>query len=379
MSRLFSNTRALFEGLGDESFGGVASRGAGASRKQMTTPAAFRDPRLRGLAPPPKFADPYDREAARYRVMRQDPNDAVAQRELEIGRRAPLPYQSASALAGMPSVTGVAPEDTRMYADMHSDHAVNPASAVAGQRQTHWGTTGARTETQGGPWFDARKRFGYGEMRSRGTGYSDEWDAKQGKERTAGRLERPTTFDQEVIEARPYLHLRAAGTSVQAEGTYNGNAIMTVTAGNFQHGGVQVRQFWIGGGMVACFDLKGWDTVRINLQELLENTYVEFAWTDRGLSGGDMSLLYPERYEAASGSIPVPEGAFAISVEDPGGGPTTTLTWTGRRLGNIVFPLTDTIDTAVASSMYYGQRIEVKGPIFSLDRDADIMWWLRPI
>jgi hypothetical protein len=341
------------------------------------------DNRLRGLDPsqiaPVRGEGLYDMTAQRYAVTQGDPYEQEAQRQRDLGQRMPLPYQFPSALAGMPSLTGVAPQDQAYYENMHSDHAANPAGAVAGQRQTHWGSFGARTDTSGGPWNDARRRFGYGQMGSRDAGYSDEWDTPLARERTAGRLTQTQSFDQEVMPHRPYLHLRAGGVSVQAEGRYVGNALMRVTAGNFEHGGTQIRQFWVGGGLVAAFDLKGWDNVRIELLELMDDTFVEFAWSTEGLADNMSStLMFPQIYTTAATSSPTPQGAYALQIEEPAGGGPVVLEWTGQ-VGGAVFTFSETVGDPTASQLYFGQMIPVKAPTFRIDTSTDIVWALRPI
>lgn len=319
----------------------------------------------------------YDARAA---VLQSDPNRLTVRKATDLGRRMPAHFQTPSALAGMPSLTGAPLEDQHIYQNMNSDQVVNPAASVSGQRVTHWGTTGARLDGQGDH-FDARKRFGYGEMGTRDAGFSAEWDNPTNQERTAGRLLTVTTFDQDVMPDRPYLHLRAGGTSVQAEGTYQGNAIITITAGNYQHGAQEVRRFWIGGGVIGAFDLRGWDNVRINVEEMLDDTYVEFAWTADGLAGPSRWLLYPEVYTTSASTIPVPQGAYALAVESPSPGvPTTaTLSWTGRRAGNVPFTFTEIISDAGVSQVYWGKPIEVKAPTFRIASSVDILWFLRPI
>jgi len=368
-----------------ESFGALGGSAPVVSRVASAPSASpgYVDNRLRGINPDSvglasTKVNPYDAQAA---VLRGDPNQLAVRQASELGSRIPAHLQSPSAQMGLPSVTGVAPADQAYYTDLHSDHAANPSGAVAGQRQTHWGTTGARTDTAGGAWWDARKRFGYGQMGARDAGYSEEYDNPVAQERTAGRLENPTTFDQEVMPHRPYLHIRARGTSAQGEGTYEGMAIVQVTAGNFQHGAAEVRRFWVGGGIIAAFDLRGWDNVRIDIEELLDNTYVEFAWTADGLMGNARWLLFPEAYTTAATTVAVPDGAYAVAVESPTPGVpvTTTLTWTGRRPGNAVWTMTEIVGDPTVTNTYYGAPIDVKAPTFRLDRSVDLLWYLRPI
>lgn len=340
----------------------------------------FRPNRTGGPDAQSEYQDPYDFAAARYRITQGDMYEQQARAEIDRGNRMPLPYQSPSALAGMPSASGVDPRQAANYMNLHARHAVNAAPNVAGRRQTLEGGFGAPPDrVNPDQWFDARKRFGYGEAQSRGPGYSDRWDSQQGEERTAGRLESPTTFDQQVFRERSYLHIRAGGEAVvPGEGTYNGNAILRVTVGNFKNGGAESRQFWLGGGLVACFDLRGWENIRFELIELLDGTFVEFAWTDRGLQGPDRSLQYPDVYQTSLLTVPVPEGAYALTIDDPGA--PVNLFWTGRRLGNIPWTFQEQVNTAASgASTYFGQLIPVRAPTIRMDANVDVLWWLRPI
>ena len=152
LSELFSDDDELME-----TFGAAAAAPAPAPAFGGT--GGFTDPRLRGLdLGSGGGGDGYDYAARRYAVGRADPYEQIARREIEIGRRMPGQYQAPSALAGMPSITGRDPLDDNIYQDLHSEHAVMPAASVAGQRQTHYGTFGARTDTQGGAWWDAHDR-----------------------------------------------------------------------------------------------------------------------------------------------------------------------------------------------------------------------------
>lgn len=389
----------LVPDLDDEVFGGDLSNtrfGAAPGPSAAPRPGAgYVDNRLRGLNPSNVGVQGtnaanagYDAASRRYAVISGDPLAQAVHNEQQRGRRVPAQYQTPSAQAGLPSISGRAPADDRIYTDMHPDGSAWNSSAVAGQRQTHWGTQGARTDTSGGPWWPARKRFGYGQAKYRDAGYSQEFDTEQQLERRAGRLTTPTTFDQEVDSSYPYLHLRAGGTSVQPEGTYFGNALMKVTVGNFgvEGGAEDIREFWVGGGLVAVFDLKGWNNVRIQVEELLAGTFVEFAWTTEGLPGDNATLLLPQSYVSDGLVQPVPSGAYAVSIENPiPGVPGTTvqLEWIGR-LGGAVFNFTQEVsdNSPVAGPrpyVYFGEPIPVLAPSFRIDANVDLVWWLRAI
>lgn len=356
------------------------------------TPAVrggFVDPRLRGLdlgGPPAGQLTGYDLAARQYAVMRGDPYEHIVRKEIEIGRRMPAPYSAPSALAGrLPTIEsaytpGLAPE-----------HAVYPSAAIAGHRQTQSGTVGSEWKRiDEAQWFDARKRFGYGEMQSRGAGYSQEWDTAENRERKAGRLDFLTKFSQEVDPRYPYLHLRAGGTAVTAQGTFDGNALMEVSGGLSEGGASMSRRFLIGGGLVASFNLDGWNTATIEIIGLLAGTFVEFAWVTKAVESTDRSLLLPEHYTTAglAAKTPVPEGAFAVIMENPTpavAGTTVTVEWGANLLG-APFTFTQTINDysslappAPQSAVSFGTPAPVLAPIFAIDTTVDIVWLIRPI
>jgi hypothetical protein len=351
----------------------------------------YSDPRLRGLsggsvalhtAAGASQQAAASRSERAYSVMNPDPYAAAAIRDQELGHRLPIQYQAPSSLAGRPSLTGHRPSSG--YENMYPDHSVFDSRSVAGQRQTQWGTSGTPMSD---PYnWDARRQFGYGDMRSR-DGYSQDWDTPANKERTAGRLSTTGSFDQAINPARPYLQLRARGDSTQAEGSFSGNALIRVTAGNFENGqGSQVREFWLGGGLVAAFDLMNWNNVRINILEIMDDTWVEFAWTSEGLHGGDRDLYKPEHYVASADVAAVPEGAYAVIIENPVpavAGTTIDINWVGY-IGGAAFTFTEQVsdNSAVAAPRpyaYFANPVRVKAPAFRIGTTVDLVWVLRPI
>lgn len=357
-------------------FGATVSHGVRAG-----SPAGFTDPRLRGLDLAPGAASGasggYDMAARRYAITQGDPYEEAARRERDIGHRFPLPYQAASALAGRPH------SPTDPFADLNNENAVWSAGSIAGQHMTQMGTVGNASA----PDWDARHRFGYGQLGARGTGYSEEWDQSQSLERKAGRLTTTGIFEQAVNPEWPYLNLSTGGARTEAEGTYRGNALLAVTAGRYETSGAsQSRTFLLGGGFIGAFDLKGWDVVKVNVRELLVDTFVEFAWSTYGLSGEDRTLYFPQRYISAATSIPVPEGAYELFIENPNpavAGTTVTLEWTSRLTGAPFTFSSDVSDNQGAAAprpnWFFGLPIKVLGSGFRITSDADVIWGLRPI
>lgn len=332
----------------------------------------------------------------RYNVMSGDPYEQVVRQQQEMGRRMPSMLDTPSAQQGRRSLSGKLPQESRIYQDLRGDNAAYGAGSIAGMHETMSGTIGSMGSD---PYqWDARHRFGYGQLGARGSGYSERWDTAQGKERTAGKLTTTGSFDQAVRPDRPYLQLRARSNNenspvIQPEGEYEGNALIRVTAGNFEDGqGVQRRTFWVGGGLVAVFDLMGWNNVRINIQEILAGTFVEFAWTREGLHGDNRSLYFPDRYTEAAISSPVPEGAYAVSIENPTpgvAGNTATIEWTGQ-VGGSAFTFSQGVSDNAQMGVgvarpygFYGTPVPVLAPTFRITHPAvdsfDLVWWLRPI
>ena len=388
--RRHPSIRALLRSDERESYG--AAPASSVTRQAPSSTPGYTDHRLRGLDLGASGASGapgggYDLAARRYAVGHTNPYDEVAQREQEIGRRTPLPYQAPSALAGMPSVTGQDPRAANNYVDLHSNYAAVPAASIGGQRQTQSGTFGARTDTAGGAWYDARKRLGYGESGSRGTGYSAEFDSGAGRERRSGRVTQVGAFSQDIDPQWPWLRLTARGSATLAEGSYSGMSLVRITAGLHEGGGEeQTRLFWIGGGLVASFDLAGWDNVKVEVIEMVTGTFVCFAWTSEALPGDNSSLYLPETYVASALVAPSPEGAYAVTIENPAPGvpgTTVTLRWVGR-LAGVPFTFTQLVsDNSVVAGtrpyVYFGEPIPVLGPSFRIDTDVDMVWWERTI
>ena len=133
----------------------------------------------------------------------------------------------------------------------------------------------------------------------------------------------------------------------------------------------------MGGGWTGQFNLQGWDTVKIEVLELLTNSNVQFAWSSEGLENGNQDLFLPESVDTGV-PLPVPNGAYAILVEDPTGGVPTTLAWETI----LTAGFTDIV-TTFAGGPLYGQPIPTKGTLFSVIQagaaTVDVVWLLRPI
>lgn len=375
----------------EERFGLVHSSGARGIRPMSSSGAGFGGDTAMGA--------PASAAGRRYSVMAGDPYDQVARDQQDMGRRLPSSFDAPSAQSGRSSLSGKLPGSDRTYQDLRNDRSIYNSGSVAGLHETFSGSYGSMGSD---PYnWDARHRFGYGQLGTRGAGYSDRWDSAQGKERTGGRLTQTGKFDQAVQFERPYLQLRARssgqGPVVQPEGSYEGNALIRIVAGNFQDGqGVQRRTFWIGGGLVAVFDLQFWNNVRLEVLEILDGTFVEFAWTREGLHGESRALYFPQTYSTAATSSPVPEGAYAVLVENPSpaiSGTTVTLEWTGQ-IGGAVFTFSQNVsdNSPVAFPRpywFFGIQIPAMAPTFRISPTAgapatmgatiDLVWLLRPI
>ena len=366
----------------------------GAPARRQGSPLASSSPhvvdaRLRGVSPLGlSGARPGASRADRsYKVTHGDPYDEVARKEAEIGRRMPLPYQSASALAGTLPMNKQRYQT--QYEDLHNEHAVYAAPTVAGRRMTAVGTYGA-DQAQTIPWT-ARDRFGYGRLGARGGGgYDETWDARNARERRSGRLTDTTRFSQAVDHRYPFLFIVARGEAVPGVGDLvNGNARIRVTAGLSETGGAEViREVWLGGGLTARFDMQGWDQVTIQVLDLLDGTNVQFAWVTNGLQSANAqgSLYLPQRVTRGAGAQPVPEGAYAVVVEDPSlavPGTTVDLVWTtfGAAFPGDVTMSVEVDDGASGTTNQFGQPLPVLGTAITFvgAGTLDVVWFLRSI
>jgi hypothetical protein len=385
--------------VGGDVFGASIPRrtAAGLTRRSGTTPlqspSIVSDARLRGLPQAGLsgmrvggLTGGGRRGDHAYAVTHSDPYEEVARKEAELGRRMPLPYQAPSALAGQLPMSNDRYQS--QYEHLHSEHAVYAAPAVSGRRMTQAGTFGM-DQAQVIPWT-ARDKFGYGRIGARGGGGYDEWwDARNARERRSGRLSDTTRFSQAVDHRFPFLHLVARGVVTVPERTIDGNARVRVTAGLSETGGAEaIREFWIGGGLTARFDMQGWDQVTIEVLDLVDGTNVQFAWVTNGLQASDSqgTLYLPQRVARGGVGIPVPEGAYAIVIEDPAlalPGTVVPVTWTtvGAALpGNVTFSV-DVDDGASGTTNQFGQRLPVLGTTvdFGGVGTLDVVWFLNSI
>lgn len=330
----------------------------------------------------------YDLAAQRYMVTHEDPYAEMARRETEIGRRMPRPYQAASAMAGqmLPPERGES-----QYTEIYDATAAYNSANYSGQHSTQWGTIG-RPDVRPAYW-DARQQFGAMGSRSR-DGFSDEWDARAGRERRSGRLDgNMSTMSQRIDPRFPYLRLRAYGATTDGGNAYNGNAQVRVTAGLSETGGAQPsRLFWLGGGFNGEFDLQGFEQCTVEVVDILAGTWVEFAWATNGMQSGSKDLFLPQRITPAVGGMSVPEGAYQVIVEDPTpgvAGSIVTIAWTTANAagGGVDLVFTQTVSDnslPVVTGSYFGQRLDVLGTNVAWTlpggiASVDVVWILRTI
>jgi hypothetical protein len=297
----------------------------------------------------------------------------------------PAPYQTPSALAGALPFGQDPSYYASQYEDLHSDASVWPAASEAGRRMTQSGTFGSN-EFEPDMW-DARARAGFGRSGSRGPGFDEAWDTSGSRERRSGRVSEIGVFSQKVDPRWPFLYLAAKGVAVSGGNTYLGNAFLRVVAGLSETGGAeQVRFFYLGGGMTAQFDLQGWDAVTVRVISLLANTFVEFGWVTNGIRT-ETTLYYPQRFVPGAGAVAVPQGAYALYVEDPtpGAGPTITdVTWWTQGAGTGGADLSFLVEVGDVSTLnQYGQPLPTLGTSVQIAApggvSVDAVWALRGI
>jgi hypothetical protein len=378
---------------------GMPSPRMAAPKSRLAEQQSFGDHRLRGLSAnslsgfrPEVSLSSLDRDMGKLRhdVMHPDPYNEQARSEREIGHRMPLPYSSPTAMAG--TLPMPASNYESQYENLHSSRASVMAPSVSGRRETMSGTYGAITP-QANPW-SARDRFGFGRMGSRGGGgYSEEWDARPTMQRRSGKWTTTSKAAQTVDPRWPFLHLVAKGDTTNGGNAYDGNALIRVQAGLHDTGGAQAtREFWLGGGFTAQFDLNGWDQATIEVLDILVGTNVQFAWVTSGMQGGPRNLYLPQRVSTGGAAVPVPEGADSLIIEDPAlgiAGTTFRLAWItqGASFPGDVVMTVDVDDGFSGSNNQYGQELQVLGTAVDFvglagggpDFDVDIVWVMRSI
>ena len=298
---------------------------------------------------------------------------------------------------------GVRQDSPYFYTDLHPN-AVWPAAAVAGRRMTQMGTYGDERNPER-YWEDARERVQRQESGGRAPSYTSS-DAPRIPFRRSGTLGRPvgesipSAWSQNVPCDYPFLHLKAGGeiTASGGEGTFVGNCRIRVTAGMFETGGATaVRTFWLGGGLTGQFNLAGWDQCTVEVLDMEEGTNVSFAWVTTGMQASNQTLYMPTTLAQSGAGTPVPEGAYALVMQDTGPGTLTSeaaITWYtldpvgAAPAGGISMTINIGNGTSsFATANQFGTPLPVLGTNIAFTGItppdatviADIVWLLRPI
>lgn len=259
---------------------------------------------LQGRSPGPgggQAFQGYDLAAQLAGRAQEDPYEAAAQREYELGRRFPVAYEAAAR-------SSVAPYDShRDHYSLASDHAIVVGASIAGNRQTHHGGFGVDgtvgTGLVGDRYVSARQAAAY-----RPGGFSDQMhdpytSVQEAARRYSGRLTAPSAFSTYVWKDRPFLHLRCIG----------GDALVEVTAGS--HGGMETSRLFLLGGLVATFNFSGFDTVKVRVRAMDAAAEVQYSWVSDAFQAGDQTLIQARRVTATVQDT-VPEGAWGMVLED---------------------------------------------------------------
>jgi hypothetical protein len=285
---------------------------------------------------------------------------------------------------------------------------VGPAGAVAGRRQTSWGSFGRQDLGIDGipvaSLDDIRmqaQRLSYGPAAPGANRMSGIVTSASGASAWSQRV--PRDRAQLVLRATGEYTILPPGTSLNSY-TFDGNARLLVTAG--VDGGMESqREFFIGGGLTANLVLDAYDYVKVSVLQL-SGGQVQFAWT-KPTASGNQTLYMPENVESdPSVGSPVPEGAYAVAVGYPSdsGAPgpgsvavQTKITWTTdrRNLSSGAYDIVEMIsyvgyDTPSGESYYkWGEPVPVLGTDFWIATwtggggapagpiEYQIVWFLR--
>jgi hypothetical protein len=237
-----------------------------------------------------------------------DPQEDLAREYRLAGRRIADPY-AAAAIREIEQARAFRTLHAGETVDLWPDGAPFPPQSVAGWRTTQFGGAGMNTgndlrDPHGRLW-SARGRAGAMEFGSR-DGTMTELDIAE-KNRFMSGILQAGSMTCSVTPERPYLMLRCPPTSADSA------LLVRVTAGA-PGGAESQRTFFLGGGFTVNFMLDGYQSVKIEILDRQRATDImHWAWEITGVQAGDQSLYFVQTV-AASVFLPVPEGAFQVSV-----------------------------------------------------------------
>lgn len=213
-----------------------------------------------------------------------------AAQERMMGERFPMPYQAVRAELN----------PIREYPDSHFPPMYR-ARQLGGQRRTMWGDFARDQELFDSDVSSEARHTVLAPVRHS----RDRFDGYEGEEnrQTSGRLSTVgESFNASIPRARPNLVLEIVG---------NGMALMTVEAGQAMGGAVLTRQFVLGNGFTAGFELGNYSSVLVRVDSLDANIRVQWSFTNQLLLASDRNLYLPQ-YLVGGVEVPVPSGAFAV-------------------------------------------------------------------
>lgn len=269
-----------------------------------------------------------------------------AAQERMMGERFPAPYQAARAELN----------PIREYPDSHFPPMYR-ARQLGGMRRTMWGDFALDQQLFDSDVSSEARHTALAPVRHP----RDRFEGYEGEEnrQTSGRLSTVgESFNTSIPRARPNLVLEIVG---------NGMALVTVEAGQAMGGAVLTRQFVLGNGFTAGFELGNYSSVLVRVDSLDANIRVQWSFTNQLLLASDRSLYLPQ-FLNANVEVPVPVGAFEI-IPATGDG-----VWQWRTTQGFVGTFGGGGGMAVQSNV----RNPVLGGWATPSGNNQVLWVLRP-
>lgn len=216
--------------------------------------------------------------------------------QMELGRRFPRPYDAALA--------EVQAENQAWFPvqQMHPRHAAFVGRDIAGQRRWSRGGYGVGTPDWQMDPRGARQRIGARTDGGRGIGLLDAYDLDGSNFRYSGSLPVGTTqtTSQRVPCDRPVVRLLATGGMMRVEATVGS-----------QNGGTEdTREFFLGNGYTATFDLAAWDFFKCRVIQTDATAKLSYAWLSGQSAAGNQDLFLVQHMTVALADYDVPKGAY---------------------------------------------------------------------
>jgi len=218
--------------------------------------------------------------------------------QMEMGMRFPRPYDA--------SMAEIMAENAAWWPgqtpDLHPRHAVYTHRDIAGQRRWSGGGYGVGTAREQMDSRMPRQRAGARTDGGRGVGLIDAYDLDGSNFRYSGSLTQGSleVTSQRVPCDRPVIRLISTGGMMRVR----------ATIGSANGGAEDTREFFLGNGYQATFDLAAWDFFKLRILQTDATSKFSWAWISGQSAAGNQELILVQHLGIPNVPYDVPQGSF---------------------------------------------------------------------